>query len=68
MGIMSIDNAQRVKILLQKYNLPVSYSIKDADSFYETFLGEYPNSVAFEDLRGNYKIWTKAGRGSERKT
>ena len=37
----------------------------ESNSFYETFLGEYPNSVAFEDLRGNYNIWTKSGRGSE---
>lgn len=37
----------------------------ESNSFYETFLGEYPNSVAFEDLRGDYNIWTKSGRGSE---
>lgn len=33
----------------------------ESHSFYEVFLGEYPNSVAFEDLRGNYNIWTKEG-------
>jgi len=27
-------------------------------------LGEYPNSVAFEDLRGDYNIWTKLEKGS----
>ncbi len=37
----------------------------ESNSFYETFLGEYPNSVAFEDLRGDYNIWTKLGRGSK---
>jgi len=35
----------------------------ESHEFYEVFLGEYPNSVAFEDLRGNYNIWTKSGRG-----
>ncbi len=37
MGIMSEDEAQRVKKLLEKYNLPVSYDIQDTDTFYETF-------------------------------
>jgi hypothetical protein len=33
--------------------MPESYN------FYESFLGEYPKSKAFHDLRGNYNIWTK---------
>ncbi|CAD6491829.1 MAG: hypothetical protein FFODKBPE_00224 [Candidatus Argoarchaeum ethanivorans] len=37
----------------------------ESNSFYETFLGEYPNSTAFNDLRGDYNIWTKSGRGIE---
>jgi len=37
MGIMSEDEALRVKNLLEKYNLPVTYSISDVDSFYEAF-------------------------------
>ena len=37
----------------------------ESHSFYEAFLGEYPNSTAFEDLRGDYNIWTKSGRGNE---
>jgi len=37
----------------------------ESNSFYEIFLGEYPNSVASEDLRGDYNIWTKSGRGSK---
>ena len=37
MGLMSVDEAQRVKSLLEKYNLPTSYSIADTESFYETF-------------------------------
>jgi len=37
MGLMSEKEAKRVKKLLQKYNLPTSYAIEDADTFYETF-------------------------------
>jgi len=37
MGIMSENEAQRIKQLLEKYNLPVSYSVEDTESFYETF-------------------------------
>ena len=37
MGLMSADDASRVKLLLQKYNLPTSYVIKDSKKFYETF-------------------------------
>ena len=37
MGIMSEDDASRVKALLEKYKLPVNYFISDTDSFYEAF-------------------------------
>ncbi|MDQ7068592.1 MAG: 3-dehydroquinate synthase [Sulfurimonas sp.] len=37
MGLMSTYEALRVKNLLQKYSLPVSYEISNSDSFYETF-------------------------------
>ena len=37
MNIMSNDEADRVKRLLESYNLPVSYAIEDSESFYETF-------------------------------
>jgi archaellum component FlaC len=37
----------------------------ESHNFYETFLGEYPNSIAFEDLRGDYNLWTKSGRGND---
>ncbi|HPQ23002.1 MAG TPA: ATP-binding protein [Candidatus Paceibacterota bacterium] len=33
--------------------------------FYEIFLGEYPNSCAFDDLRDDYNIWTKSGKGND---
>jgi len=34
--------------------------LPQSHEFYEIFLGEYPNSIAFEDLRGNYNIWRKS--------
>lgn len=37
LGFMTSDEASRVKRLLQKYDLPVSYTIKDIDDFYEHF-------------------------------
>ncbi len=37
MSLMSEIEANRIKALLQKYNLPTSYDISDAESFYETF-------------------------------
>lgn len=32
-----------------------------SNDFYEVFLGEYPNSTAFNDLRDDYNIWTSKG-------
>jgi 3-dehydroquinate synthase len=37
MNLMSEKEANRVKSLLQKYNLPTSYKIEDSAGFYETF-------------------------------
>ena len=37
MQLMSKNEASSVKSLLQKYNLPTSYKIKDVELFYETF-------------------------------
>jgi len=37
MGLMSETEATRIKSLLEKYNLPTSYSVIDEESFYETF-------------------------------
>lgn len=37
MNLMSEKEALRVKSLLEKYNLPVSYVIEDVRKFYETF-------------------------------
>ena len=36
-GLMRDDEALRIKKLLEKYNLPITYNIVDSDSFYETF-------------------------------
>lgn len=36
-GLMSTKEALRVKALLEKYTLPVSYVVKDAHAFYELF-------------------------------
>ena len=38
--------------------------LPESHDFYEIFLGEYPNSTAFEDLRGDYNIWTKNSMGN----
>jgi 3-dehydroquinate synthase len=46
MGKMDEDEAQRVKHLLQKYNLPTSYIIKNTQSFYETFFLDKKSSDA----------------------
>ncbi len=37
LGWMSEEEATRVKALLERYDLPTSYKIKDVDTFYETF-------------------------------
>ena len=37
MGLMSEDEASRVKRLLRKYNLPTKYKIENTQTFYETF-------------------------------
>ncbi len=37
LGFMSEDEALRVKNLLQKYHLPLSYAIKDVERFYAAF-------------------------------
>jgi len=37
MGLMEKNEALRVKVLLQKYDLPTTYSIESSESFYQTF-------------------------------
>ncbi len=36
-GLMNEEEAQRVKTLLEKYEIPTSYTIKDVEDFYEHF-------------------------------
>ena len=36
-GIMSENEANRIKILLEKYEIPTSYKIEDVEDFYEHF-------------------------------
>jgi 3-dehydroquinate synthase len=37
LGLMSEEEANRIEIQLQKYNIPTTYSIKDVEDFYEHF-------------------------------
>lgn len=37
MGLMSKDEALRVKTLLEKYDLPTEYNVQNSNSFYEAF-------------------------------
>jgi 3-dehydroquinate synthase len=37
LGLLSEDEAKRIKNLLEKYNLPTTYKIKDPEQFYEQF-------------------------------
>lgn len=36
----------------------------ESHDFYDIFLGEYPNSLAFEDKREDYNVWIKPGWGN----
>jgi len=46
MGLMDTNEAQRVKALLEKYNLPTTYAIENTHSFYETFFLDKKSSDA----------------------
>jgi len=46
MNLMSQSEALRVKKLLEKYNLPTSYSIKNTRNFYDTFFLDKKSSDA----------------------
>jgi len=37
MNLMSEKEASRIKLLLEKYDLPTGYEVKSSDSFYQTF-------------------------------
>lgn len=46
MGLMSQDEAHRVKSLLKRYGLPTEYEIKDCEAFYEAFFLDKKSSDA----------------------
>ncbi len=46
MGLMDTNEAQRIKALLEKYNLPTTYTIENTHSFYETFFLDKKSSDA----------------------
>ena len=55
LGLMSSDDALRVKKLLQKYDIPTSYKIKDVEDFYEHFFLDkksLDNKIKFILARG----------------
>ncbi|SFP18574.1 3-dehydroquinate synthase [Hydrogenimonas thermophila] len=60
-GYFSTDESERVKELLKKYNLPVSYSIESAEKFYDQFFLDkksHDNKITFiipENI-GKYKM------------
>jgi len=37
LGFLTQDEANRIKNILQSYNLPITYEIKDVEAFYEAF-------------------------------
>ena len=37
LNLLQKDDASRIKVLLQKYNIPISYKIKDIEDFYQHF-------------------------------
>jgi len=59
LGLFTQEESSRVEILLQKYNLPTSYTIKDIDDFYQHFFLDkksFNNSIKFilPNSIGNY--------------
>ena len=61
LGMMSQDEAEEVKALLQKASLPTNYTIKDVDNFYEHFFLDKKSakgSIKFilPEGIGNHKI------------
>jgi len=61
LNLISEDEAQRVKSLLERFDLPTNYTIKDVDSFYNKFFLDKKssnNKIKFilPDSIGKYKI------------
>ena len=63
LGLFSEEEAQKVKVLLERSSLPTQYNIKDVDDFYEHFFLDKKsanNSIKFilPNGMGNYKVVT----------
>jgi 3-dehydroquinate synthase len=63
LGLFREEEAQKVKVLLERSSLPTQYNIKDVDAFYEHFFLDKKsanNSIKFilPNGMGNYKIVT----------
>lgn len=46
LGLMNSDEVQRVRAVLARYDLPLSYAISDVEKFYETFFLDKKSSDA----------------------
>ncbi len=67
MGILSADEAERIKRLLLRYDLPVDYRIDSAERFYEQFFLDkksHDNTITFivAESIGRYRILKSPGR------
>jgi len=60
LGLMSQEEAEEVKALLQKHTLPVDYTIQDVDSFYEHFF------LDKKSAKGSIKFILPEGIGGHR--
>jgi len=60
LGLMSQEEAEEVKALLQKHGLPVDYTIRDVDSFYEHFF------LDKKSAKGSIKFILPEGIGGHR--
>jgi len=61
LGFLSEEEANRIKTLLQKHNLPTAYKIKDVEEFYEHFFADkktLDNKIKFiiPEKIGKFKI------------
>ena len=56
LGLLSADEAQKIKNALEAYNLPTSYKIKDTNAFYEAFFHDK------KSMGGNIKFILTNGK------
>jgi len=60
LGLFTLEEAEEVKILLEKSSLPTEYVIKDVDDFYEHFL------LDKKSARGSIKFILPQGMGNHK--